>query len=252
VNGLKHLIWIRHGRSYHNELNGGILQNDAPNPELAYAKLVHHHAEVADDSFWQLTGRGLMQARFASEPIQEYVAPLNPAVFIASPFTRAHETGSVVFPHVEWATDLRVQERDWGNTTHGITCVHQYREKHAEMLAGADTNPHFIPGLLGESVQSRVPGVRAFLAELDQRYPGGTAVVSSHGEMSKVVRYVLAGASPEIWPAICQSTGMGNLMFLHFTQGPSGQLDLVKRFNPLVHPMVETGWQHVNAAHIST
>ncbi|CAN5131557.1 hypothetical protein BH11PAT4_BH11PAT4_1410 [soil metagenome] len=252
MNGLEHIIWKRHGQSAHNNLNRRVLSLEAPDAEAAYLELLHHHDTVADDSVWPLTELGRSQARFASGPIQAYVAPLRPAVFITSGFERADHTGLEVFPDAPWQKDSRVAERNWGKTTHGITCVHAYREAHAKMLAGAETDPHFIPGHLGESVYSRVLGLQDLFTELGQQYPGGTAVISSHGEMSKMARWALAGGDPLLWPAICLATGMGNLMFLHFKRGPSGNLDLVNRFNPLAHPMEETGWQPVDASHLST
>ncbi len=200
---------------------------------------------TTDDAHWPLTGRGLLQARLASEVIQTYVAPLEPSAYITSPFERASQTAHIVFPGVTWREDVRVRERDWGDTSFGFECVHAFRKAHAEMVKKANQDPDFIPGKGGGSVTAHIPEVQGLLAELGESHRGGTVVISSHGEISKVIRHVLAGALPEGWPVICKHTGMHNLHFLHFRSGQSGKLEQVRRLNPLVHPMEESEWQPI-------
>ena len=242
---LENLIVFRHGMSLHNQVLGRVLGNECQDLEWAFQELRRVSEMNPGDVHWPLTDRGLRQARFASEVIQAYVQPLGPCAYITSPLVRSLHTAYIVFPRVVWQEDVRARERDWGDTSFGFECVHAFREAHAEMVKKASQDQDFIPGQGGGSVTAHIPEVQSLLAELEERHRGGTVVISSHGEISKVIRHVLAGARSENWPAICKNTGMHNLNFLHFRKGPSGKLEQVRRLNPLTYPMELPDWQPI-------
>jgi 2,3-bisphosphoglycerate-dependent phosphoglycerate mutase len=183
------VLLVRHGESVRNLSCDYARQGDS---ELLARQMV----EETEESLWPLTEKGIEQANTSGAWIRaRYGSDFQTA--ISSPFIRARDTAEHLGLGLDWRTDERIREREWGDyCAEGLEpyTVDAYLQDLAMCSAFHWRSP--FPG--GESLADVVPRVRPFVMELiAAAQDGDRAIVVSHGGTMRAMQLVFERLAPE-------------------------------------------------------
>ncbi|MDR3691518.1 MAG: histidine phosphatase family protein [Fimbriimonas sp.] len=177
------LVIVRHGESVRNHASD--LAHHGDTTLLEYQLRFER-----DESSWDLTQRGIEQARTAGRWIRENIGP-NFDLQYVSPFKRTRQTAACLeLPGIDWAIDERLRERDWGDySAPGMPMysVEQYLQDLS--LCGNVTWKREFPD--AESVADMIPRCRSFLDDLFRRATSGQVVLVTHGGTMKSLELII-------------------------------------------------------------
>jgi broad specificity phosphatase PhoE len=235
------LVIVRHGESVRN-----------------HAADLAHHGDVSlleyqlrferDETAWDLTQRGIDQARAAGVWIRENVGSEFDS-HIVSPFKRAQQTASCLEIHnAEWNIDDRIRERDWGEYwAPGMPpySVNQYLQDLS--YCGGVVWKGTFPG--AESVEDMIPRCRAFMTDLIKMRQTGRVILVTHGGTMKSLELVIERLSVEEAGKLTERH-LTNCSVLHyqlaeFVQEDSCWLGRVRFASPILPDCPVSDWQPI-------
>ena len=197
------LYLIRHAQSEGNVALG----HDADHGRSSlYARQVRERPHW----LWRLSPEGRRQAAVTGSWLcGELTGSPTETTLVTSPHLRAVETAALLaIPDAQWDLEPEFGEREWG-TWADMPAEFQERELGVSAAHPFDWSP---PG--GESMSSLVRRVRAPLDRLLAE-AAATAVVVSHADTLRAVRYLLAGHTPTD-PRVAEP--IPNCGVLHFSR----------------------------------
>lgn len=179
------IIPIRHGQGFHNLSNRA-----AHKQEWEEHRRLREYIEH-DQYSCSLTEEGIAQAR----ALRPYALALMDGFFdvkwrgYVSPQPRALQTAHALNIPVEWQNERRIRERSKGALERVVLTAQNYADIMAQAKACVD-NPHLAPPN-GESVAERLEEFEGFLQEMDERHPNEGLVLSTHGEMMRIMELAI-------------------------------------------------------------
>lgn len=203
-------VLVRHGWSEANVVQGYLKQSDDAMPPENF--LGRH------DTHMRLTPEGVGQAAITGEWLRSEF-PDGFDRYEVSPLVRTVETAGSLALQGAWIKDDRWRERDWGE----YSALNETQKKERYELSHRLKQQHewfwCPPG--GESLAT---GVRLrfedILDTLHREMAGKRVIAVTHGEMMRVVRYVLERMDPDEWAADItrEDRKMNNCQVLHYTR----------------------------------
>jgi broad specificity phosphatase PhoE len=177
------LVIVRHGESVRNHASDLAHHGDTT---LLEFQLRFEREEAA----WDLTQRGIEQARTAGVWIRDNIGEVFDARYV-SPFKRTQQTAANLNLLGEpWEVDARLRERDWGDyLAQGVPTytVDQYLQDLSN--CGAVCWKGDFPG--SESVEDMIPRCQSFIRDLFQVRPDGSVILVTHGGTMKALQIVI-------------------------------------------------------------
>jgi len=177
------LAIVRHGESVRNHASDLAHHGDT-------TLLEYQLRFETDESAWDLTQRGIDQARISGLWIRENIAEHFDARY-TSPFKRSRQTAANLGLRKDhWIVDKRLRERDWGiywAPGLPIYTVDQYLQD-LSMCGGTKWKGEF-PG--AESVVDMIPRCEDFLRDLWSQHTEGKVIIVTHGGTMKTMQLVI-------------------------------------------------------------
>jgi broad specificity phosphatase PhoE len=177
------LVIIRHGESVRNHASD--LAHHGDTTLLEYQLRFER-----DESSWDLTQRGIDQAKIAGAWIRENIGVEFDRHFV-SPFKRTLQTAACLeLPGCDWITDERLRERDWGDySAPGLPLytVDQYLQD-LSFCGGVYWKRDFPDA---ESVADMIPRCRSFMDSLLQQMQSGRVILVTHGGTMKSLELII-------------------------------------------------------------
>jgi broad specificity phosphatase PhoE len=186
------VVAFRHGQSLQNLANRYAYRGE-------WEEYRRIRAMYDDPYHCPLTEKGLAQAAALGPYLKQIVgARFLPTgqVGICSPQLRARQTATATNLHEEWLEDCRICERSKGDLETQIMTAETYPAFKAESAACV-ANPYRKPPN-GHSVAERFRDFRGFINER-HRQNREMLVLSTHGEMQRIIALVLEGKSLKLW-----------------------------------------------------
>lgn len=167
-----------------------------------------------DEAAWDLTQRGIDQAKTAGTWIKENVGDGFDLHFV-SPFKRTRQTAaSLGLSRADWLVDERIRERDWGDylAPGGPPYnVIQYLQD-LSFCSEVHWKCNF-PG--AESIEDMIPRCQAFIDDLFPRIPSGKVVLVTHGGTMKSLQFVIERLTVE-QATLLSERHLTNCSVLHY------------------------------------
>ncbi len=208
------LAIVRHGESVRNHASDLAHHGDT-------TLLEYQIRFETDESAWDLTQRGIEQARVAGLWIRENISPHFDGRYV-SPFKRSRQTAANLGIRKDhWILDERLRERDWGTYwTPGLPTytVTQYLQD-LSMCGGFTWKGEF-PG--AESVLDMIPRCHAFLEDLWTEHPSGKVILVTHGGTMKTLQLILEHLTAETASRLTERH-LTNCSVLHYQLEVTGQ-----------------------------
>jgi broad specificity phosphatase PhoE len=183
------LAIVRHGESVRNHASDLAHRGDT-------TLLEYQLRFETDESAWDLTQRGIEQARVSGLWIRENIAEHFDGRYV-SPFKRSRQTAANLGIRKDhWVLDERIRERDWGiywSPGLPIYTVEQYLQD-LSMCGGFFWKGEF-PG--AESVMDMIPRCHAFLEDLWTVHRNGKVILVTHGGTMKTLQVILEHLTAE-------------------------------------------------------
>jgi len=177
------LVIVRHGESVRNHASDLAHHGDR-------ALLEYQLKFDRDESGWDLTQRGIQQAKEAGAWIRSNIGSTFDAKFV-SPFKRARQTAyNLGLRGNHWMVDERLQERNWGDYEapgQPPYTVEQYLGDLC-MCGIVDWKREF-PG--AESIEDMIPRCASFMHDLLLKHREGRVVLVTHGGTMKSLQLVI-------------------------------------------------------------
>lgn len=177
------IVIVRHGESVRN--HAADLAHHGDTTLLEYQMRFER-----DETVWDLTQRGIDQAKVAGEWIRDNVGTAFDR-YTVSPFKRTLQTASCLeLSAGNWTVDGRLRERDWGEYwSQGLPryTVEQYLQDLS--LCGSLHWKGPFPG--AESVEDMVPRCQAFFQDLVANCHSGSVILVTHGGTMKALQFVI-------------------------------------------------------------
>ncbi|MDX1690115.1 MAG: histidine phosphatase family protein [Acidimicrobiia bacterium] len=147
------------------------------------------HVVYADLPGFPLSRRGRRQA----DETAGFLGTTGADVVVASPLQRAVETAEPIAAGLglDLETDERLVEWRLSGRWAGVPWDDVDRAFPGELTAYLD-HPHRLP-FTPETIEEAATRVRAVVADLGDRFPGGRAIVVGHQDPTQAARLVLAG-----------------------------------------------------------
>jgi len=177
------LVIVRHGESVRNHASD--LAHHGDTTLLEYQLRFDR-----DEASWDLTQRGIDQARTSGAWIKQNIADRFDT-YQVSPFKRTLQTASSLdLPDANWTVDERIREREWGDyLATGVPAysVKQYLDDLA--CCGAIHWKGPFPG--AESVEDMIPRCQSFVDDLIRSQQTGRAILVTHGGTMKALQLII-------------------------------------------------------------
>jgi broad specificity phosphatase PhoE len=177
------LVIVRHGESVRNHASDLAHHGDT-------SLLEYQLRFERDEAAWDLTQRGIDQARIAGAWIKDNVGS-GFDLHHVSPFKRTLQTAaSLALTESEWFVDERLREREWGDySAPGVArySVNQYLQDLS--FCGAVHWKGPFPG--AESVEDMIPRCRSYFSDLVAARRSGKVVIVTHGGAMKALQFVI-------------------------------------------------------------
>ena len=177
------VVIVRHGESVRNHASDLARHGDT-------TLLEYQLRFERDEAAWDLTQRGIDQARAAGIWIRENVGDAFQAKYV-SPFKRTLQTASMLELGSEtWIVDDRLRERDWGDyMAPGVPLytVEQYLED-LSVCGSVQWKANF-PG--AESVEDMLARCRSFMKDLIHEHHAGRVILVTHGGTMKSLQLII-------------------------------------------------------------
>ena len=188
------LVFVRHGES-----EGNVAVKAAERGDTSYftPEFRKRHS-----STWDLTKKGIQQAKAAGKWIRENI---NGGIFeghYASTYRRAKRTaGYLNLPNARWNLRDYIREHDWGNLD--VMTDEERQAKYPDIMEQRDINPYYFSAPGGESLADVLIRARVgILATLYRRLPNQRGIVVTHGNMIWPIRIIMEGLLPEEYLAL--------------------------------------------------
>lgn len=206
------LVLIRHGESEGNVAVAAGKHGDDSLIETPGFRERH-------SSWWRLTDRGVEQAQLAGAWVRERVGEAFDRYY-ASPYVRAVETAAHLgLPDARWYLDPRLRERQRGQEE--LLTVAERAVLTASRQERASAPMYWRP-LNGESIADTCIRIRDVLDSLHRTVPGGSAVITCHGEVMESFCVVLQRLTVQQYAAWTESDEpfdrIHNGQVMHFTR----------------------------------
>jgi broad specificity phosphatase PhoE len=177
------LVIVRHGESVRNHASD--LAHHGDTTLLEYQLRFER-----DEAAWDLTQRGIDQAKLTGTWIRENVGE-DFGFHCVSPFKRTRQTAaSLELGGANWYVDERLREREWGDyLAPGVPryTVDEYLQDLS--YCGAVNWKGAFPG--AESVADMIPRCQEFAEDLIRDNPSGRIVLVTHGGTMKALQFVI-------------------------------------------------------------
>lgn len=233
------LVIVRHGESVRNHASDLAHHGDT-------SLLEYQLRFERNESSWDLTQRGIDQAKIAGTWIRENIGSQFDHQYV-SPFKRTRQTAaSLDLASTDWIIDERLRERDWGD--YGapglpIYTVPQYMQD-LSMCTGVLWKRDF-PG--AESVSDMIPRCQSFCEDLFQSSPSGRVILVTHGGTMKSLQLVIERLSIDKAGLLAERHLM-NCSVLQYRltaldQADSCWLGTVRFASPTTPDLVLSEWQ---------
>jgi len=188
------LVFVRHGES---EGNVAVKAAEDGDPSLFTDEFRKRHS-----STWDLTPKGVEQAKAAGKWIRENI---NGGVFdgyYASTYRRAKRTaGFLNLPGAKWNLRDYIREHDWGNLD--VMTDEERHTKYPDAMDKREVNPFYFAAPGGESLAEVLIRARVgILATLYRKLPNKRGVVVTHGNMMWPIRIIMEGLLPDEYLAL--------------------------------------------------
>jgi len=235
------LVIVRHGESVRN-----------------HASDLAHHGQFTlleyqlrfdrDETSWDLTQRGIEQARTAGAWIRENIGQCFDRQYV-SPFKRTRQTAaSLELRCNDWIIDDRLRERDWGDySAPGLSpyTVEQYLYDLA--CCGAVNWKREFPN--AESVADMIPRCRSFIESLIKQKIEGRVILVTHGGTMKSLELVIERLSIDQADRLAERrlTNCSVLQYQlsNFDETESCWMGRVRFASPTVEGIPVSDWQPI-------
>jgi broad specificity phosphatase PhoE len=235
------LVIVRHGESVRNHASD--LAHHGDSTLLEYQLRFERN-----EASWDLTQRGIDQARAAGVWIKENIGE-HFDVRYSSPFKRTLQTSASLGLHGDhWLIEPRLRERDWGDYMAPgvpIYTVDQYLQDLS--FCGEVHWKRDFPG--AESVEDMIPRCREFIKDLFQNQSSGKVILVTHGGTMKTLQLVLERLEVDQANQLAERR-LTNCSVLHYrltdTQGPDPDWKGTVRFaSPILPDVPVSDWQPI-------
>lgn len=183
------LVFVRHGES-----EGNVAVKAAEKGDTSYftPEFRKRHS-----STWDLTPKGIEQAKIAGKWIKENI---NHGIFdgyYASTYRRAKRTaGYLNLPKAKWNLRDYIREHDWGNLD--VMTDNERLSKYPDVMIQREINPYYFSAPGGESLADVLIRARVgILSTLYRRLPNKRGIVVTHGNMIWPIRIIMEELLPE-------------------------------------------------------
>lgn len=188
------LVFVRHGES-----EGNVAVKAAENGDDSYftPEFRQRHS-----STWDLTDKGIKQARAAGTWIRKNIHGGIFDGYYASTYRRAKRTaGFLDLPGALWNLRDYIREHDWGNLD--VMTDEERHAKYPDVMERRGVNPYYFSAPGGESLADVLIRARVgILATLYRRLPNRRGIVVTHGNMIWPIRIIMEGLLPEEYLAL--------------------------------------------------
>ncbi len=182
------LVIVRHGESVRNHASDLAHHGDT-------SLLEYQLRFEREEATWDLTQRGIDQAKTAGAWIRDHIGTDFSPRFV-SPFKRTLQTAACLdLPHGKWTIDQRLRERDWGDyQAPGVPpyTVSQYLADLTNCTAVDWKRP--FPG--SESISDMIARCSSFADDLFRRSREGRVILVTHGGTMKALQLVIERVHP--------------------------------------------------------
>jgi broad specificity phosphatase PhoE len=177
------IVIVRHGESVRNHASDLAHHGDT-------GLLEYQLRFEREESAWDLTQRGIDQARMAGTWIRENVGCEFSLSFV-SPFKRTLQTAaSLELAEAHWKIDERIREREWGDyMAPGLPLYTVEQYLHDLSFCGTLHWKGPFPG--AESVEDMIPRCREFFDHLLAKRHFGNVILVTHGGTMKALQFVI-------------------------------------------------------------
>ena len=183
------LVFVRHGES---EGNVAVDASEKGDSSFFTADFRKRHS-----STWDLTPKGITQAKAAGAWIRENINNGEFDAYYASTYVRARKTaGFLGLPGAQWSLRDYIREHDWGNLD--VMTDEERHIKYPDAMEKRSINPYYFAAPGGESLADVLIRARVgILATLYRRLPGKRGIVVTHGNMIWPIRIIMEDILPE-------------------------------------------------------
>lgn len=245
-----HLVLLRHGESEPN-----IARRAA---KLGNISLYTAEFRARPDYRHRLTERGVEQAQVTGgwitrHVLEEFNLPYFDRNYVSPPIRAVETAGNLYLPTNEpWRMSYLVRERDYGDID-GMT-NEEYETKYPDNAKKRKLDPLFWRPPGGESIlEVAETRVRELYDTFHREVPGGSVIISTHGEFMWANRLAIEQPMPEEWDAweADPSLHIDNCSVLHYTRVNPESGDVmpyigwVRRVTPWINPDDPGQWEAV-------
>ncbi|MFZ2202350.1 MAG: histidine phosphatase family protein [Microgenomates group bacterium] len=221
------LVFVRHGESEGNVAVKAAKKGDASYFTPEFRK---RHS-----STWDLTTKGIKQAKAAGKWIRENINGGIFAGYYASTYRRAKRTaGYLNLPGAKWNLRDYIREHDWGNLD--VMTDKERHAKYPDIMEQREINPYYFSAPGGESLADVLIRARVgILATLYRRLSGKRGIVVTHGNMIWPIRIIMEGLLPEEYLALKKKKDLkdkiNNCQILHYSRIDPKTGDIAEKFS---------------------
>jgi len=218
------LVFVRHGES-----EGNVAANAAEQGDNSYYT---EEFKSRHSSSWNLTDKGIEQAKTAGAWIRENINQGLFDAYYASSYKRARRTaGFLGLPNAEWELRDYIREHDWGNLD--AMNDEERMAKYPEVMKKRDANRFYFAAPGGESLADVVIRARVgILATLYRELPNQRGIVVSHGNMMWPIRIIMEGILPDDYLKLREAKNPADKI-------NNCQVFQYSRIDPITHKVVD-------------